>query len=749
METQCLKKLIRGANKRVADGGEELIAQAESAGWAGEADEIIKILKKHRHLFGEDFDAQLPSLEQHLSTRGEDNLKATSEVIHQRLVFLQKEYKKEQESAKGVTETELNAPIGGSAEDDFASLLDQKSVDEMSESEMDALTLSGGSSAEQIISEPEVSAESEGDEAEEQVDLDTLLKEAKKESAPRAPLQKDAAPVNDDDFASLLEQKSVDEMSEEEMETLRPKDELKVAPPETKETSDDLDSLLSEGEPKSASDDLDSLLADEAPKSASDDLDSLLADEAPKSASDDLDSLLSEGEPKSASDDLDSLLSEGEPKSASDDLDSLLSEGEPKSASDDLDSLLSEGEPKSARDDLDSLLSEGEPKSASDDLDSLLSEGESKSANDDLDSLLSEGEPKSASDVLDSLLSDEAESAEPSESEMLLNDPNLKVSDVLDDILAEVGLDNEDSEAEEHSESLLEPSSEDIESEAQQEATSMNSEDQDLDSLLNEVTNEDSEESDLLASMSAASSSSEDIDDLLKESNDEHFDMDAESDNTKSLLNMLDTNSFGSTTQMLNTLEKETSIDSSDSEVDEILAEVDSDLCETTDVLEVLDALAEESEQAEESEENLDEEMLSDLLSEATGRQISMDDLESDDHEASVTLSELVHKADESFNESDSEMLQEATEHALPKLSNSKSREESGSESVRILAETFRLEKSGVVIYSGTDEKQVKALIAENIFSGLSSELKLVKICRKEIVKIVSEELPILVSIKA
>jgi pilus assembly protein FimV len=722
MEKQCLKKLVRGANKKVADGGDELIAQAENAGWAGEVEEIVSVLNKHRHLFTDEFDEQLPSLEQHLSTRSEDNLKATSEVIHQRLLFLQKEFKAEQEEAKGVTETELSAPIGGAEEDDFASLLDQKSVDEMSESEMDAVTvgdvLEQESEALGDVSE-DLGLEEEDAQADDEpeVNLDDLLAAAEQEKFEETKSQPIPATVSEDDFASLLDQKSVDEMSEEEMETLRPKEEEPAAEleepsePEASE-SDDLDSLLADAdaaEPEESS---------EPEASESDNLDSLLSDA-------DADEPEEPSEPEaSESDDLDSLLADAdaaEPEEPS----------EPEaSESDDLDSLLS---------DADAVEPEpSEPEaSESDDLDSLLSDADATEPED-----LSEPET-SESDDLDSLLSDAAEpedSSEPenienNEEEVLEEDSDLNVSDVLDGILEEAGLDSEENESED---SLLDAFTDPLESNSEEDANMNN----DLDSLLDELDEPQGES--LIDSMDSAEDHS-DVDDLISEiaeeteidgsedmlagftaeseEADELLDELASASENGDLLDELSEDNYDGTTAMLNALQEESKITHSDSEVEEILADVESDLSDSANVLDVLGSLSEDGDSSEDEEEE-DENMLSNLLSEATGRQISMDDLEAETSGDSVSLSELVRDAEDSLED-------DVTEH------------------VRILSASFRLEKAGEVIYAGSDEKEAKKLIAESIFSGESAELKLIKICRKEIVKIVSEELPISVSIKA
>ena len=154
MEKQSLQKLIRGANKKVGEGGGELLQAAKDAGREGTVEAFSGILRNYRDLFDDDFEEKLPSLQKHLESRDEENLQAMCQIVDQRLSFLAKaagineeeseDVGVEEESGESAEVVEEAVPSEDpvSDEDDFAALLEQKSVDEMDESEMAAITIS-------------------------------------------------------------------------------------------------------------------------------------------------------------------------------------------------------------------------------------------------------------------------------------------------------------------------------------------------------------------------------------------------------------------------------------------------------------------------------------------------------------------------------------------------------------------------------------------------------------------------------
>ena len=211
MEKQSLKKLIKGANKRVTEGGDSLLAKADANERTGTVAEVVEVLESFESLFDDAFRSDLPSLTKHLETRKEDNLKMLTEVINDRLSFLHKQANPEPEPA--VEEPE--------EEEDLASLLDQKSVDEMSDEEMSSINMDGG--AEPVEEEPVPEAP-----AEEGIGLDALIQEVGEKSDDDVPSPAaDNDDDDDDDIESLLEQKSVDEMDLDEMDSIDSSDKKK------------------------------------------------------------------------------------------------------------------------------------------------------------------------------------------------------------------------------------------------------------------------------------------------------------------------------------------------------------------------------------------------------------------------------------------------------------------------------------------------------------------------------------------
>ena len=129
--------------------------KAEANERTGTVAEVVEVLESFEELFDDDFQADLPSLTKHLSTRPEDNLKMLTEIIFDRLTFLKGPEEPVQEEAPSEPEEE--------EEEDLSALLDQKSVDEMSDEEMSSINIEDGEAAEEVDDMEEIpEAESEG-----------------------------------------------------------------------------------------------------------------------------------------------------------------------------------------------------------------------------------------------------------------------------------------------------------------------------------------------------------------------------------------------------------------------------------------------------------------------------------------------------------------------------------------------------------------------------------------------------------
>ena len=262
---ESLKLFIQVANRAVAAGGAELARKAAAAGHQGSAGELVALLRKHAGLFDGEFAAQLPGLEKHLATRSQDNLRAMMEVVGARLSQL----------ASGPVAPAGAVPVATAPapEEDFSALLQQKSVDEMSEEERAAIAVKEGAAhaEESVVQHVEVADQSY---------LDELLSEAETPSpasapAPPPPLAAGAAaePAHEEDFSALLEQKSVDEMSEEERAAIALKEHAAASPPaiaEKKPEKPSTPDLKPEKLEEKAPDELDALLAgtDPTPEAA-------------------------------------------------------------------------------------------------------------------------------------------------------------------------------------------------------------------------------------------------------------------------------------------------------------------------------------------------------------------------------------------------------------------------------------------------------------------------------------------------
>jgi hypothetical protein len=244
-----------------------------------------------------------------------------------------------------------------------------------------------------------------------------------------------------------------------------------------------------------------------------------------------------------------------------------------------------------------------------------------------------------------------------------------------------------------------------------------------------EPESDDSSDDDLDSLLDDAS---EDIDSVDDESSDSNDDMDSLMNEDESSESEINAEADKEMDDMLGDLEN------SDRDVDELLNDVTGDLEEEVSLTEVMsDIETDSSEEAsltevmsdietDASDEDEEEaENLSDLLSEVTGREISDDDLENVPEGESVSLDELVQGAEDSLSTAD------------------------GEEVVRVLSQSFRLEKAGDILYEGEDEAQVKVIVADHVMAGDTAELTLVKVAKKEVVKVVSEEVPISISIKA
>ncbi|MBF0245078.1 MAG: hypothetical protein HQL31_07370 [Planctomycetes bacterium] len=677
MGDQSLKKLIQGANKKVADGGAQLLAKAEAGSWEGSVEVLVGILENFRALFDEQFEAQLPGLKKHLETRDSGNLKMMCEVIHQRLESLCPE---KSMLSKAGPESAPTAP----AEDDFSDILNQKSVDEMDENERQSIALADGAKGEEAADAGDEDLESllagSGADEEEKVSddggLDALLAGNDTEDAAPDLSPPSSGVTEEEDFSAILEQKSVDEMNEEERASIditgQAPPAAKVAPkpePVAEEDAggDDLDALLSSEESKGSDlgDDLDSLLSgEESSNSEPEAMPALppIEDSTMTDSSDDLDALLSGAENAEAGD-----LPGEDNSGSSDDLDALLSGAEDAEAGDlpgednsdssgDLDALLSDAEDAGS----DEASGEGNSGS-SDDLDALLSDAEDADSSD----LSGDGNP-SSSDALDSLLADEGDS-----SEELSPDTGEGSDDFMEDILS-------DGEAEQDIEDIL---SEDSDSRPETETKTPDS-----------VSDEEFEQS---------QANAEDALDEALLSVDAKFEENLViTDTVVEALDEVDTEMGDSLTQMIETLsdgESNTTTEFTDRDDAMKALESEGDPETADDMLHALGG----TDELEETD--VDDSNFNDLLSEATGRQITDDDLQAT-HET-MNLDDLV---------------KDAHEHL-------------GEEKVRVISSVYRVEQDGEILFEGEDMAGVEKIIGEKILAGEGKGLEIKKCVTREI----------------
>lgn len=216
MEKLSLKAFIQVANSKVAQGGDELKAQAAMGNWKGTADELVEVLVRYRPLFDENFDSLLPGLKNHLCDISSDKLMVMTELIAKRLDFLGKEA---DEAAPAPSETPGKVTAGvplpqaqpAADAEDFSAILQQKSIDEMNEDERAAINMSGVESESGI--EAVLGKETTESALQENI-LDELISEGQAKFQPEEKVEKQS--VSEDDLLDILNQKSVDEMSEEE-----------------------------------------------------------------------------------------------------------------------------------------------------------------------------------------------------------------------------------------------------------------------------------------------------------------------------------------------------------------------------------------------------------------------------------------------------------------------------------------------------------------------------------------------------
>jgi hypothetical protein len=844
MQSLSLKTFIRAANKKVADGGADLVVQAISSGWDGSADAFVALLKKYKDLFDSDFEDQLPSLQSHLESRNSDNLMAMCEVVEQRLSFLKgdsspfsDEDLKEDSSSELTLADEMNEeslstddneedPLLGDQEsedllsndteggdqdeteeeEDFSALLGQRAVDDMSDDEIDSITLNvemekeSSSLAEDVVIEDRDGDENTGD-----ADVDP---EVGAELDLADELEEDAS-ASDGDVESLLDSGEAADDSEADSLPFSQVDEESVhGSPETEELSgEEIVPGLSEdvAEPE---------LEDEPTPSAEDAIEDLLSVSDSVDSEDVASSLDSEDEIEDLLSGSDPVVS-GEVSSSVDPddvIDDLLADSDIGDTSDLLGSdqdLNSTGLDTDLEMDQEALSAA----QSSIDVDELLAPSESSFEDssvvvDEPGEVLSEDElglaevsPESETEACeqDGLLEsdeDDEELSEP-ESDALLEteevsgvDSGAKLQEehsspypiglvdgeFEDDLDEQASLDQEESGAsaenpvsandadilegldEDHSVDVTgdEDVSQDMYTPTEAEA------DHDLKNSQDELEQLELQQPSQEHDLTLEDSSADELGDLLAEANS----IDAEDDSGKDLDALLnetanlavsdfahfgDDSAVGDLTVMDSIYEDNNSGESDEcteaDELDELLDEVVQSEAEASKLSLARDEGAEVTGEDEEFQQDLhesqndatdmsmgtagddqildiEEEMLSDLLSDVTGRQISEEDLNGVGEEPSVCLQELVEDAEGTLTES------------------------FAGEQDRILSQSFRLEKSGEVLYEGEDEKHLKSLVADLVLAPDTVDLVLVKVVKKEVVRVVTEEEPISVSIR-
>lgn len=180
-----------------------------------------------------------------------------------------------------------------------------------------------------------------------------------------------------------------------------------------------------------------------------------------------------------------------------------------------------------------------------------------------------------------------------------------------------------------------------------------------------------------------------------------------------------DTDVIASTEDIEQLSEEETNTPTN-TEVEKVLAEVEEEKMDNSSVTQMLDTLKEDESEDDKTSDSEPEEELHDLLSDVTGRKMTEEDLESSGEEVTVSLTDLVENAETEFGDTQQE---------------------------RVLSESYRIERGSEMIYEGESEDELRKLIADHVLSGSSADIKVIKVTRKEIVKVVEEELPISVSI--
>lgn len=694
MGRESLKVFIKVTNRKVSEGGEALIQRAEKR--SGTPGELIDLLKKCSSVFDEGFDAHIGSLEKHLGTRPPEILKAMVEIIEPRLGELLGKSEKNSVSAPGESdvspeaapETAAADAVPSSAEEDYAALLEQKSVDEMSEEERRQLEIAG---------DP---AEVQADEAEGEDVGGTFLDDLmSSEPASGDPAPPPTSNDEDVDFEALLQQKSVDEMSEEEREALHLKEGRVPPPSEEASGAPEAQELSTAGGART--DDLDALLDEPSVPEA----------DQPATSEDDLDALLgdSPSSPPSAVaevDELDALLGDIEssrilPTTSVDDLDSLLDE-----------SFAPKVSPHVAGDELDALLFDDPP--AENPFDTT---GENQDAAPD-EALPSMSDPEAPTDELDALLDE----AEPKES-FAVNVPVTHSNAEFEDALSQL-VDDRDSvhdpmpgaeiDAEDALEVLIEENSSSLGGEAVDDADALdeliaNNAETSMD-LMDDLLNEHAEHSggsvDDLLSESASSYNPESIEDLLA-GEDEDEPSEFQTPDEDALAAMMGDDS---------------EIDDADSRlgtaaVDAMLAEVeeedDNGVTSMLDKLQDVDEASSGPDPSKNEDAEDEPESFTDLLSEATGRKITEDDFEDED-EGTMTLDELIQDAESVLKNKDSDTV----------------------EGERVIDERFRLERSGEVLFEGSDLDMLRAEFEKRLMSGQAVDLKMSRIITREVVRV-------------
>jgi len=720
MELQSLKNLIKGANKRIADIGDSLLEKAEANGRIGKAEAVIELLESHQELFDDSFKRDLPGLSQHLGTRSADNLKMLEEVLSDRLGYL-----------AGLNQPKVIEDEVPEPEEDFASLLTQKSVDEMSDDEMKSINIDKGEMEEELpVVEEAIVASDE-------IGLDDFIKRAEVERSDVASESDDQEEHSEEDLAALLEQRSVDEMDFDELDAItvvekqdedEPSMEEALADQVTEldeeprlETEEAMEDFSDESELVDAKEDLDSFENEES------DDESVLDDEEATGVQDELDQEVASEE---VAQDIENLMEDqiaegledvmGEDLKGGSELEhdtKLELENNFDAIPDDLDGFVDDlveevsgaaeqeepmNEDRDTNQDLDSLLDgldaadspqaveqndSGEEEQGMDDFDTLMNESDDSASDEDDGPTVREG--------LDDLIEDLAPVAE--------KVPN--IDDMLNTLSGEVEAED-DFEEKTSSDDLLG---------AMQESD----DDSELDDLLNsDLNNEES-----ITFVDDEDEKSDGLTELLED------ELESDRNHEDSLTKLLESDDDRTSVQGLTgALEEseatDTDLASVDMEVEEILADVGAELSEDPSITEVLNILdSGDDEENSLDEEDEETESLSNLLSEVTGRQMSENDLEHHEKGETMSLDQLVESAEESLSESE--------------------------ETVRITYEGFLLESDDEILYEGSDEVELKNIIASVIFNGEHKGLRLLKKCRKEIVRVIHEEIPVNIKIQS